>query len=187
MPTLAAENDCYPANVLAEEFSAQPDRNWLVVYTRSRQEKALARHLSQHQVPFYLPLVKQERRVAGRNFRAFVPMFSGYVFLCANAEERVECLRSNRVSTIFEVPAGENLRQELWQIQLLLASNLPVTIEQRLAPGDRVCIRRGQMQGVEGRVISRRGKTARLLVAINFLQQGASIEIDDIDLELVTK
>jgi hypothetical protein len=38
------------------------------------------------------------------------------------------------------------------------------------------------LAGVEGTVLSRRGGT-RLLVAVNFLQQGASVEIEDFLLE----
>jgi len=60
----------------------------------------------------------------------------------------------------------------------LIASGAPLTLESRLAPGDRVRVRRGPLVDLEGTVLSRRGQT-RLLIAVNFLQQGASVEIDD--------
>ena len=49
-------------------------------------------------------------------------------------------------------------------------------------PGDRVRVRRGPLAGVEGTVLTRRGRK-RLLVSVDFLQQGASVEIEDFLLE----
>jgi transcriptional antiterminator RfaH len=43
-------------------------------------------------------------------------------------------------------------------------------------------VRQGPFAGLEGTVTKRRGET-RLLVSINFLQQGASVEIDDFMLD----
>jgi len=43
-------------------------------------------------------------------------------------------------------------------------------------------VKAGPFAGLEGTVVVRRGET-RLLVAVNFLQQGASVEIDDFVLE----
>ena len=72
--------------------------------------------------------------------------------------------------------------RELQQLQRLIATNAPLTVESRLAPGRRVRVRQGPFAGIEGTVLVRRGET-RLLVSINFLQQGASVEIDDFQLE----
>ena len=61
-------------------------------------------------------------------------------------------------------------------------SDAPLTVERRLVPGNRVRVRHGPLAGIEGVVLTRRGNT-QLLVAVNFLQQGASVEIDDYVLE----
>ncbi len=63
-------------------------------------------------------------------------------------------------------------------------SGAPLTIERRLSPGDRVRVRSGPLAGVEGTVLRRQGAT-RLVVAVNLLQQGASVDIDDCLLEPV--
>jgi transcription antitermination factor NusG len=74
----------------------------------------------------------------------------------------------------------------LSQLRRLIASGAPLTVETRLAPGDYVRVRHGPFAGLEGTVLRRRGQT-RLMVSINFLQQGASVEIDDVCLEPVDK
>jgi transcriptional antiterminator RfaH len=91
-------------------------------------------------------------------------------------------LTTNRVSRVLEVEQPEQLVYDLQQFRRLIAANAPLTIESRLAPGRRVRVRQGAFAGVEGTVLKRRGET-RLLVAIKFLQQGASVEIDDFLLE----
>ena len=97
-------------------------------------------------------------------------------------EERGRSLTTNRLSRILAVGDGDSLLHDLRQLQLLIASGLPLTLERRLAPGVRVRVRRGPLEGLEGTVLERRGQT-RLLVSVNFLQQGASIDIDDFMLE----
>jgi transcriptional antiterminator RfaH len=47
-----------------------------------------------------------------------------------------------------------------------------------------VRIRSGALRGLEGVVVKRHGEE-RLVVAVRFLNQGASIELEDVDLERV--
>jgi transcriptional antiterminator RfaH len=67
---------------------------------------------------------------------------------------------------------------DLRQLRQLIAVGAPLTVESRLGPGQQVRVRQGPFAGLEGTVLKRRGKS-RLLVSINFLQQGASVEIED--------
>jgi transcription antitermination factor NusG len=158
------------------------DRHWWVVYTKSRQEKSLARELLKYEVPFYLPQVKNTTIVKGRRRTTFMPLFTGYVFMLADEAERVRALTTNRISRTLNVEETEQLILDLRQIKRLIESDAPLTIERRLAPGQKVRIKQGALMGMEGTVLLRRGET-RLLVAVNFLQQGASIEVQDYLLE----
>jgi transcription antitermination factor NusG len=158
------------------------DRLWWVVYTKSRQEKAFSRQLIVNQIPHYLPLVKKTYVSCGRKFNAQVPLFPGYVFMYGSEQERICSLTTNRVSRILAVADPARLRADLDQIHRLICTGAPLTVEQRLAPGNRIRIRHGAMAGLEGTVLVRRGKT-RLIVAVTFLQQGVSVEVDDFSLE----
>ena len=64
----------------------------------------------------------------------------------------------------------------------MIASGEPLTAEARLEAGQIVRIRSGALMGLEG-VIIRRANETRLLVAVNFLQRGASVQVDDCQLE----
>jgi transcriptional antiterminator RfaH len=172
----------YPADLFETVAGLTLDRVWWAVYTKSRQEKVFSKHLVTNQIPHYLPLVQKTYISCGRKFSARVPLFPGYVFMLGSEQERACSLTSNRVSRILPVHDASRLWTELEQLFRLISSGAPLTIEQRLAPGNRVRVRRGPFAGMEGTVLVRRGKT-RLIVAITFLQQGASVEVDDFNLE----
>ena len=59
---------------------------------------------------------------------------------------------------------------------------VPNEFTDKLSPGQRVRVKAGALAGLEGTVIARRN-TYRLLVAVNFLQQGVSVAIDDFMVE----
>lgn len=182
MPILKEEPSLFPDTLLDESPLDLPCRQWFALYTKARQEKSLARELLKQQIPFYLPLVKKISVSRNRKRTSLTPLFGGYLFLFGAEEERVRCLATNRISRILVVEQPEQLVFDLRQFRRLIAANAPLTIEARLAPGRRVRVRQGAFAGLEGTVLKRRGET-RLLVAINFLQQGASVEIDDFLLE----
>lgn len=182
MPILKEEPSLFPPGLLAELPGEVAQRRWMALYTKARQEKSLAREMLKHGVPFYLPLVKKTGISRGRRRTSLSPLFAGYVFIFADEAERVKTLMTNRVSRILAVEDQEQLLFDLRQLHQLIASNAPLTIESRLAPGQRVRVRGGAFAGLEGTVLKRRGET-RLLVSVNFLQKGASVEIDDFILE----
>ncbi len=184
MPVLCGETSIYPDDLLEGESDDDPDSSWWVLYTKSRQEKAVARHLWSRQVAFYLPLVKRTLVYGSRRVVSHMPLFAGYVFMHGTWEARLVSLASNRLSRILEVKDGAQLREDLARIRCLIASNAPLTPESRLVPGKRVRVRRGPLEGLEGTMLRRHGRT-RIVVAVNFIQQGASVEIDDYLLELV--
>lgn len=189
MSILADEPNIFPASLLQDTSelpavvpSASTLRQWWGVYTKARQEKSVARSLLDQRIPFYLPLVRHNAVYHRRRVTATVPLFAGYVFLFGTDEERLATLATGRIVRMLRVEQPERFRSDLAQIQRLIASGAPLTMESRLAAGGRVRVKRGALAGLEGYILVRRGQT-RLLVRVDFLQQGASVEIDDFLLE----
>lgn len=172
----------FPETLLDESTCQPSDHRWWVLYTKVHQEKALAQQLLGHQIAYYLPLVPKTCVCRGRRFISRVPVFAGYVFLYGSEEERVASLTTNRISRVLPVHDPERLAHDLRQLRRLIDSGAPLTVESRMAPGRRVRVRHGPLMGLEGVILKRRS-TTRLLVAVNFLQQGASVEIEDYLLE----
>jgi transcription antitermination factor NusG len=184
MPILQQEVSLWPKDLLDSPPAESSELRWWLLYTRARQEKAVARKLLSHAIPFYCPLVRRTLQYNGRRIHSYVPLFAGYVFMYG-AKEAMDCAWTTRcLSRILLVNDQECLRNDLQQIHQLIASNAPLTPESRLVPGNRVRVRAGPLLGLEGTVLRRSGKV-RLLVAINFIQQGASVLLEDYLLEAI--
>ncbi len=148
-----------------------------------RQEKQLMRRLRTQSCAFYAPIVpKRSRAPSGRIRVSHVPLFAGYVFLYGTGAERHTAMTTNCVSRCLAVPDGTQLTSDLRRIHQLIACGQPLTPEARLDAGRLVRIRSGPFLGMEGTVI-RRANEARLMVAVNFLQRGASVLLDDCQIE----
>jgi hypothetical protein len=184
MPILPSEPDIHPAALL--DPLAAPDQTsgqWWAMYTLARREKELMRRLRALDIAFYSPLVpKRTRSPNGRVRESFVPLFASYVFVHGNEQQRHQALTSNCISRCLSVPDGGRLIHDLRQIRRLIEIEAPLTIEARIEPGRRVRVRSGSMAGLEGTVVKRRGKDW-LVVAIEFLQQGASVLLEDFQVE----
>ncbi|MBN2294086.1 MAG: antitermination protein NusG [Pirellulales bacterium] len=157
-------------------------RQWWVLHTKHQQEKALARQLLSIGIPFYLPLVSKDHLIRGKRVQSQIPLFGCYLFLYGTDEEYLLAIKTNRVISVLNVPDQWQLLHDLRRLQRLIMSGRPLTIEKRLQVGQKVRVRRGPFANIEGTIIKRRG-TSRLLVAVDFLQQGASIAIDDFVVE----
>lgn len=184
MPLLKPEPDCFPPNLLDQEENASP---WWACYTRSRREKQLMRLLRQSDVDYYAPVISRRyRSPAGRVRESFIPLFANYVFIHGDEMARYQAVCSGCVSNIIPVTDVAQFLQDLRQIQLLIQTGAPLSPESRIDPGDLVRIRSGQFAGFEGRVVRRHQQTL-LIVEVRFMNQGASVALDDCQFDLLSK
>ena len=195
MPLLKHEPEIYPPDLfgpVADEGEpaaagngAGPRRGahpqalgpWRVAHVRSRQEKRLARHLLQSEVPFYLPQ-RQHRIRAGDRWRvSHLPLFTGYVFFRGGAEARLQALRSNLIVHLLEVLAEGELERQLRSLWILQCSGAPLIPHPYLGPGDEVEVIDGPLKGYQGRVLREKNRL-RLVVSITLLRQAVAAEVD---------
>jgi transcriptional antiterminator RfaH len=192
MPILPKQRDVFPGSLLdggeadpLGKAAAAPDAHWIAFYTLARREKDLMRKLEAASVPFYAPLVRRRLHTAGGRVRhSYVPLFAGYVFAPVDDEQRRDALATNTVARWISIADERMLVGDLRAIKRLVDSEFPLTPEARLEAGHLVRVRSGALRGVEGVVVKRHGEQ-RLVVAVRFLNQGASIELEDVDLERI--
>jgi transcription antitermination factor NusG len=194
MPILAQETSLYPQDLLsraeaeltARAASADEAPCWWAMYTRSRQEKQLMRKLLTLETAFCCPTIERRyRSPSGRVRRVYEPLFSNYVFVYGDAATRYAALTTNCVSQCRQVGDGLRLTADLAQIQRLIEIGEPLSPESRLVPGDIVRVKTGSFAGFEGTIVQRKNET-RLIVAVNFMQQGASVLLQDCQLEYLS-
>jgi transcription antitermination factor NusG len=82
------------------------------------------------------------------------------------------------------VPNPGELIEDLRQIRDLILTNAPLAPELRIEPGQKVRVKSGVFKGFEGIVI-RRENEIRLLISVRYMGRGASVALDDCQLEVV--
>jgi transcription antitermination factor NusG len=183
VPILPAEPDCHPNDLLDQEERIQA--TWWLLYTKSRQEKQLMRHLRQLNLAHYAPQIAHRRRSpAGRIRTTYAPLFTNYVFLCGDNEARYEAVCTGCVQKATEITDVPQFITDLRQVRDLINKGVPLTLESRLEAGQHVRVRSGAFAGYEGTIIRREQET-RLLVSVHFMEQGVSVKLEDCQLELI--
>jgi len=184
MPIRKPQPNIYPESLI-DMVRPSADRHWWVLYTMTRREKDLMRQLKARGVAYYGAVYeKKTRSPKGRVRTSLVPLFPSYVFLFGDDNERRTALRTNCVAHTDPVPIAVPFTEELQQIDKLLRSGLPITPEARLEPAETVFVNSGSFKGLIGTLI-RREKENRLVVAVSFLQKGASIELNDFEVDAI--
>ena len=152
---------------------------WYAVRTRSRHEKRVWAQLESRGIEVFLPLIGRWSRWKDRKVRVQFPLFPGYCFARFPWQERLRVLTAFGVVEVlgtsgYAVPVPD---VEIEAVRRLVTSTLPVDPHPALVPGMAVEVRRGPLEGVRG-VLLRKGRKARLVIAVSILRQGASVQID---------
>lgn len=186
MPILPAEPDLYPTDLwqdLSRVDGKGVGRHWWCLHTKPRQEKATARDLRAQKIAYYLPqVVHEDRTPQGRKTRSVLPLFTSYLFLLGDERERIQSLKSNRLVRVIEVTDQSSIHHDLRQIHQMLASGLAVVAEPAVPVGARVQILSGPLTGIEGKVV-RRGKRDQFVAVVHFLGSGATVDLEDWQVE----
>ncbi len=112
-----------------------------------------------------------------------LPLFPSYLFVHIHPRERDKVLQSPGVLQIVG-KKSECLPLADSEIEFLRSGVCRQRIEpyRELVIGDRVRIKSGVMQGVEGTLV-RRGSSMRFVLTIELINQHAAIQVDAEDLE----
>ena len=177
MPILDSEVQVHPPQLL--EGGIVEENYWSVVHTLPRAEKALARTLLPTDIGYFLPCTQSRSLIRGRIRIAYLPLFSGYLFVRGDREQTSRLLRHRQVASIQSVVDQSRLLAELRQVHALIASGAPMTAVDRLAPGMQVEIQHGPLRGIRGQILdSASGR--RFVVSVDFIRKGVSVILDDL-------
>ena len=159
-----------------------PAVRWFAVWTRSRHEQVVRAQLDEKHVPAFLPTLTKWSRWKDRRKQVEVPLFPGYVFARFDPEARLTVLKCAGVVSIVSingtpVPVPT---EEIESIRVLVTSTLPYDPCPTIKTGTMVEVVHGPLTGVVGR-LTRKGTQARLILAVNLIGQGVSVQVDAAD------
>lgn len=167
------------SNPEAMENLPPPDAThaWVVIHARPRCEKKVEEICRLRGMFSYLPLLTRKKTYGGRVRTHEVPLFSGYVFVRADAAGRAFLRQNQRVANMLEVTDQATLLRQLDQVRRALEEHEAIELFPHLSAGMKVEVRSGPLKGVEGYVHKVRNKT-RIVLNIDFIQQAVSVEVD---------
>ncbi len=163
-----------------------PDQlHWCAIRTRSRHEKIVAEHLRSQGMESFLPVVKRSHKWTDRTKEVELPVFAGYSFvrMVFSSAERLRVLQTHGVVGFvgmknIGLPIPDSQMQD---IRTLLASDVPFEERAFLRVGQRVRIRGGALDGVEGILSSDQSQS--LVVSVDLIQRSLSVRIQGYEIE----
>ena len=169
-------------------FPASAVSSWYAIQTRSRHEKFVAHQLLLKGVTHYLPIVTEVRKWSDRTKKVEFPLFSCYVFvqIVPTNEDRVRVLKTDGVVR-FIGQHGEGTvipDEQIQSVRILLEQDVACTSYPFLKVGQRVRVRGGALDGVEGIFQSSVGEDT-LVVSIDAIQRSMAVRIKGYDIEVL--
>ena len=173
-------------NSISQEVNDNVDSAWWALYTRHQHEKVIADTLTAKGFEVFLPLYESARHWKDRKKLISLPLFPCYVFVRGSHERKLQVVSTPGVHMILY--RGENLatipEYEIDAIRRTIEGKLRVEPYPFLKVGDRVRVKRGLLEGVEG-VLLRQKNLCRLVLSVEMLVQSIAVEIEARDVEPV--
>lgn len=177
-----------PALELPASAPAAEEPCWYAIQTRARHEKMVTLRLQDKGVTTFLPQVTQVHRWSDRRMLVQLPLFPCYVFvhMAPSVQTRLAVLQTSGLIGFVGIhgvgiPIPD---KEIEDIKTLLAHNADCAPYPFLKVGQRVRIRGGCFDGVEGILVGRKSDRS-LVVSIGLIQRSVAVRIDGYDVEEV--
>jgi len=172
--------------VLPDEMGgpvATPGVSWFALWTRSRHESRVLMQLHEKRVDAFLPTIARWSRWKDRKKRIDWPLFPGYCFVHIDPAQSLPVLKCSGVVSFVScnglpAPIPDH---EIEDIRTLLESELSFDPCPLIKVGQMARVVSGPLKGVSGTLI-RKGTNARLILSVNLIGQGVSVQIDAADI-----
>jgi len=161
--------------------------SWYAIHVRSRHEFRVQELLTRSGIEAFLPTVDRLRRWKDRKKIVTFALFPGYLFvhIPQSRDAMLAVLKTFGVVQFLKMTPGDPAvvpDAQVESLKKLVASKEAIEPYPYLKEGQRVRIRSGPLAGVEGILKQRRGQHI-LVLAVDVLQQGASVRVEALDVE----
>jgi transcription antitermination factor NusG len=183
---MAACSEIVPFPQKGPWTGADQVEHWYALQTRVQREKVVEQRLQERGVTTFLPLATEVHRWSDRKKIIRIPLFRNYLF-AKLAASRVDRLRVLCVDGVFAfvgskgegtpIPDGQ-----IDAVRRLVEGQLPWSSHPFLKIGQRVRIRNGALQGIEGVLVSRSGEST-LVISVDAIQRSMAVRIEGYDVE----
>lgn len=158
------------------------EKQWFVFYTKSRHEKKVRDFLTKKGYEAFLPLQFVIRQWSDRKKKVEAPLFNSYIFVKSLEHEIQDIVTVPGVSwnVRYNGKPAVLRNNELELIKRFIDTGLFIETSsytnEQLQAGDKVIVRDGALNGVEG-TIQGEAKNQRFIVCIESIQQVIKVQL----------
>jgi len=160
---------------------------WCALYTRHQHEKTVAEMLSAKGLEVFLPLYDSQRKWKDRTKVLSLPLFPCYVFVRGGVSSRLQVISTPGVHMI--LCNGDRVavipEDQIEAIRKTVEGKLQVEPHEFVKCGERVRVRQGSLEGVEGLLVRKKSQF-RLILCVDMLAQCVAVEVNAADVEPVS-
>lgn len=146
---------------------------WYAVYTKPRQEDAVADKLSTAGIEVFNPKLREKKTIKRRLCEVIGPLFPCYLFVRFDIDSNYRLVKYTRgvrslVGGNNPIPVGEDIIET---IKSRMNGGIAVMQIPHLNPGDRIVVREGPLKDLSGifeRELSGIGRVSILINAISY-------------------
>ena len=184
----AINSICAPMIEPQWSAASAADPQWYAVHTRSQHEKAVINQLERRGIQTFLPLISEVHRWSDRRKIVQLSLFSCYAFVHMRLlpELWYKVMQTSGVLGLVGA-RGEGIpvpESQIEALRTLLSSDLPCTLCPFLQIGQRVRIRGGALDGIEGLLMARNGDRT-LVISVEPIQRSIAVRIDQYQVEAI--
>jgi transcription antitermination factor NusG len=165
---------------VTRSWVASEDKPWFAIQTRPRHEKSVTAGLQEKGIKVFLPLLSENHRWSDRCRVVDVPLFPSYVFIqtADTPATRILVLRTLGVVQFVGVRgAGIPIPDEqIESVRIVLEHGIRFTPFPYLNVGQRVRIRGGSLEGVQGILLGMNGDQS-LIISVELIQRSLAIRV----------
>jgi transcription antitermination factor NusG len=164
--------------------------HWYAIHTRAKHEKRVAAELRDKGIETFVPVSREVHRWSDRSRVLDIPMFPCYAFVSAVITPTVQVTVLEHPSVLrwigFQGRPSPIPREEIASIQAVVRSGVQVGAHAFVAVGDRVRIRGGSLDGVEGVLIGNEDER-KLIVSVEMVGQSVAVSLKNYEVELAAR
>ncbi len=158
---------------------------WYAAHTCSRHEKSVARQLELNRIEYFLPLYQAVHDWKDRRMRVQMPLFPGYVFVHLALRDRLAVLCLPGVVRLVGFGGTPtSLPDRDIEYLRVAAATLCAEPHPYLKLGQRVRVKAGPFEGLEGILKSKNGDT-RIVITIDLIMRSIVLDIDGAEVEAI--
>ncbi len=169
---------------LSVTLKAADTQHWYAIHTRAKHEKRVAAELQERGIETFVPVSREVHRWSDRIKVLELPLFPCYAFVSAAVISDVQATVLQHPSVLrwigFHGLPSPIPEEEMFALKTVVRTGVPVGTHTFLNVGERVRIRGGSLDGVEGILVENERK---LVVSVNLVGQSVAISLENYEME----